>query len=272
VLTNPYYKGIVTMNGAQHAGSHEPLVPTATWDTVQRILASRRQGERSRIHTHYLKSTIRCFNCQRRLLVHNARSKSGRVYDYFVCSGRQHGTPRCAQSALRISDVERRVEDAYERIQIPTHRRKEIELHWQDRLAAEASGSEQKRSELAVQAQEIRLRQEKLLEAYYSDALPHDLFIKEQRKLADSLSRTEAEEERLSDDVAFRMKHLAESLDLLEDACDRYLAAAPADRKQLNNALLDRVLIGPNPEDICVALRPEIAKLGLRGATEEDFV
>jgi hypothetical protein len=272
VLTNSYYKGIVTLNGVQHAGSHEPLVPAKTWDTVQGLLASRRQGERSRIHTHYLKSTIRCFNCQRRLLVHNARSKSGRVYDYFVCSGRQHGTPRCAQSALRISDVERRVEDAYERIQIPTHRRKEIELHWQDRLAAEASGSEQKRSELAVQAQEIRLRQEKLLEAYYSDALPHDLFIKEQRKLADSLSRTEAEEERLSDDVAFRMKHLAESLDLLEDACDRYLAAAPADRKQLNNALLDRVLIGPNPEDICVALRPEIAKLGLRGATEEDFV
>lgn len=271
-LTNAYYKGIVTLNGAQHAGSHEPLVSTTTWDTVQRILASRRQGERSRIHTHYLKSTVRCFRCQRRLLVHNARSKSGRVYDYFVCSGRQHGTPRCTQSALRISDVERRVEDAYERIQISTHRRKEIELRWQDRLAAEASGTEQKRSDLAVQAQEIRLRQEKLLEAYYSDALPRDLFVKEQRKLADSRSRTEAEQERLSDDVAFQMKHFAESLDLLEDACDRYLAAAPADRKQLNNALLDRVLIGPNPEDICVELRPEIAKLGLRGAAEEDFV
>ncbi len=272
VLTNPYYKGIVTLNGAQHAGSHEPLVPAKTWDTVQRFLTSRGQGERSRIHTHYLKSTVRCFKCQRRLLVHNAHSKSGRIYDYFVCSGRQNGTPRCTQSALRISDVERRVEDAYERIQISAHRRNEIELHWQDRLAAEASGSEQKRSDLAVQAQEIRLRQEKLLEAYYSDALPRDLFVKEQRKLSDSLSRTEAEEERLSDDVVFQTKHLAESLDLLEDAYDRYLAAAPADRKQLNNALMDRVLIGPNPEDICVELRPEIAKLGLRGAAEEHFV
>ncbi|MCC2030495.1 recombinase family protein [Microbacterium sp. YMB-B2] len=272
VLTNPYYKGIVTLNGAQHAGSHEPLVTAKTWETVQHLLTSRRQGERSRIHTHYLKSTVRCFNCQRRLLVHNARSKSGRVYDYFICSGRQNGTPRCTQSALRISDVERRVEDAYERIQISTHRRKEIELHWQDRLAAEASGSEQKRSDLAAQAQEIRLRQEKLLEAYYSDALPRNLFVKEQRKLADSLSRTEAEEERLSDDVTLQMKHLAESLDLLEDACNRYLAAAPADSKQLNNALLDRVLIGPNPEDIYVELRPEIAKLGLRAAAEEHLV
>jgi len=273
VLTNSYYKGIVTLNGVQHAGSHEPLVPAKTWDTVQGLLASRRQGERSRIHTHYLKSTVRCFNCQRRLLVHKARSKSGRVYEYFVCSGRQNGTPRCTQSALRISDVERRVEDAYERIQISTRWRKEIELRWQDRLADEASGSKQKRSDLAAQAQEIRLRQEKLLEAYYSDALPRDLFVEEQRKLAESLSRTEAEKERLSGDVAFQMKHLAESLDLLEDACDRYLAAAPTDRKQLNNVLLDRVLIGPNPEDIRVELRPEIAKLGgLRGAAEEDFV
>lgn len=272
VLTNPYYKGIVTLNGAQHAGSHEPLVPTVIWETVQRLLASRRQGERSRIHTHYLKSTVRCFNCQRRLLVHNARSKSGRVYDYFVCSGRQNGTPRCTQSALRIGDVERRVEDAYERIQISTHRRTEIEMRWQDRLADEACGSKQKRSDLAVQAQKIRLRQEKLLEAYYSDALPRDLFIKEQRKLADSLSRIETEQERLSDDVAFQRKHLTESLDLLEDARDRYLAAAPADRKQLNNALMNHVLIGPKPEQIYVELRPEIAKLGLRGAAEEDFV
>ena len=272
VLTNPYYKGVVTLNGAQHAGSHEPLVPAKTWDTVQCLLASRRQGERSRIHTHYLKSTVCCFNCQRRLLFHNVHSKRGRVYDYFVCSGRQHGTPRCTQSALRISDVERRVEDAYERIQISTHRRKEIELHWQDGLADEASGSEQRRSDLAAQSQEIRLRQGKLLEAYYSDALPRDLFVKEQRKLAESLSRTEAEQERLSDDVAFRLNHLEESLDLLEDACNRYLAAAPADRKQLNNALMNHVLIGPKPEDIYVELRPEIAKLALRGAAEEDFV
>lgn len=102
--------------------------------------------------------------------------------------------------------------------------------------------------------------------------LPRGLFVKEQRKLAESLSRTKAEEERLSDDVVFQTKHLAESLDLLEDAYDRYLAAAPADRKQLNNALMDRVLIGSNPEDTCVELRPEIAKLGLRGAAEEDFV
>lgn len=102
VLKNPYYKGVVTMNGVQHDGAHEPLVSATTWDAVQRVLASRRSGERSRIHTHYLKSTVYCFACERRLLVHNARSKSGRIYRYFVCSSRQK-TPQCEQRARKIT-------------------------------------------------------------------------------------------------------------------------------------------------------------------------
>lgn len=52
ILSNPYYKGIVTLNGAQHMGSHVPLVSAATWEAVQRLLKSRRTGERNRIHTH----------------------------------------------------------------------------------------------------------------------------------------------------------------------------------------------------------------------------
>lgn len=88
VFTNRYYTGVVTLNGAEYVGTHQPLIDPALWETVQRLLAVRRQGERSRIHTHYLKSTVYCHDCGRRLVVHKARSKSGRIYDYFVCSGR----------------------------------------------------------------------------------------------------------------------------------------------------------------------------------------
>jgi DNA invertase Pin-like site-specific DNA recombinase len=175
VLTNPYYKGVVTLNGAHHTGAHAALVPAATWEAVQRLLASRRQGERSRIHTHYLKSTIRCFSCHRRLLVHNVRSKSGRIYDYFICSGRQNGTPRCTQGALRITSVERRVEDAYRQIQISLRQRIEVEQRCRERLEDEASAYEQTRSDLDEQGRALRLRQEKLLEAYYSDGVPREL-------------------------------------------------------------------------------------------------
>ncbi|GAB3618395.1 hypothetical protein GCM10027416_29520 [Okibacterium endophyticum] len=79
--------------------------------------------------------------------------------------------------------------------------------------------------------------------------------------MAQSLAHIDLERERLSADDALRQQPLSESLDLLEDAHSRYLAAAPADRKQLNNALLEHVLIGPSPEDIQVSLRSEITEL-----------
>jgi site-specific DNA recombinase len=263
VLTNPYYKGIVTLNGAQHPGTHKPLVSMTTWDRVQQLLTSRRQGERSRIHAHYLKTTIRCFNCQRRLLVHKVRSKSGSIYDYFVCSGRQNGTPRCTQRALRIADVERRVEDAYQLIQISAQQRSQIERHHRERLESEASAHERKRSDLDEQSTALQVRQEKLLEAYYADGLTRELFVKEQKKVAQSLAHIGLERERLSDDAAVHQQRLIESLDLLDNTHSRYLAAVPADRKQLNNALFHHILIGPSDEDIQVGLRPEIAELGI---------
>ncbi len=70
LLRHPYYKGVVTFQGVEYAGQHEPLVNAATWQTVQDILAAHTNGERQRMHTHHLKSTIVCSFCgaRRRLL------------------------------------------------------------------------------------------------------------------------------------------------------------------------------------------------------------
>ncbi len=193
VLTNPYYKGIVTMNGAQHTGSHEPLVSAATWDAVQRLLSARRSGERSRIHTHYLKSTVYCFNCHRRLIVHKARSQSGRIYDYFVFSGRQSGAPRCTQRALPIANVEHRVEDAYSAIEIDDRRRRQIEQTHQQRVARDTQAREQRCVELDEQSTLLASRQEKLLDLYYSDGIVREMLVKEQKKLLQALSRVSEE-------------------------------------------------------------------------------
>ncbi|WP_158609461.1 recombinase family protein [Kocuria soli] len=92
LLRRPYYKGIVVHNGIEHPGRHEPLIDPVTWATVQDILTSRRNGERSRAHDHYLKGTVFCVECGRRLIVQHTRTKTGRVYDYFVCHRRRDTT------------------------------------------------------------------------------------------------------------------------------------------------------------------------------------
>lgn len=271
VLKNPYYKGIVTLNSAQHPGTHEPLVSTTTWDAVQRVLASRRNGERSRIHTHYLKSTIYCFTCHRRLIVHKARSKSGRIYDYFVCSGRQRGTPPCTQRALRRADAERRIEEAYTAIEISAEQRRQIEQTHRRLLDAETFSRAQQRSELDEQYETLKHRQEKLLNLYYSDSIPREAFTREQRTLTKELTHIEAERESLSEDIALCTQRVTDALNLLEDAHARYIAATPGDRKQLNNALVSRVLIGPSYENLHVELHPEIAELTAYDNTSEVF-
>lgn len=260
VLTNPYYKGIVTMNGAQHAGSHEPLVSIAAWDAVQRLLKARRNGERSRIHTHYLKSTTYCFNCHRRLLVHKARSKSGRIYNYFVCSGKQK-TPKCTQQALPIGDAERRIEEAYSSVEISSAQRRQLEQSHRKRLNADTLDRDQRLAELDDQADVIASRQTKLLELYYSDGIPREMLTKEQKKLSRELARITEERERFSEDVVSIVQCTTDVLDLLEGAQARYLAATSDARKQMNNALFNRILIGPVDEDLHIEMRAEISEI-----------
>jgi site-specific DNA recombinase len=261
ILTNPYYKGIVTLNGAQHVGSHEPLVSTATWETVQRLLKSRRTGERNRIHTHYLKSTIYCFNCHRGLLVHKARSKTGRIYDYFVCSGRQKSTPRCTQRALPMADAEKRIERAYVSIDLPTLKRQQIERDYRQRFDAEAESRARKMAELDEQDEALKARQEKLFDLYYSDGIPREVLTREQRKLSEAMAQTEAERERMGVDFSTRMQQVSDTLDLLEGGHAGYLRATPEDRKQINNALFNRILIGAAEGELSVELRAEITEI-----------
>lgn len=261
VLTNPYYKGVVTMNGAQHAGSHEPLVSVTTWNAVQRLLKARRSGERSRIHTHYLKSMVYCFNCHRRLIVHKARSQSGRIYDYFVCSGRQSGAPRCTQSALPIASVEHRIEDTYSAIEVDDRRRRQIEQVHQLRVASDAYVREQRCVELEERSTFLASRQEKLLDLYYSDGIARETLIKEQKKLSKELIRINEERNLLRENADSTARRVSEVLNLLGGAHARYLAATSDARKQMNNALFSRVLIGPGDEDLRVELRDEIAEI-----------
>lgn len=126
LLRRPYYKGVVVHNGIEHPGRHEPLIDPVTWATVQDILRSRRSGERSRQHDHYLKGTVFCIECRRRLLVQHTRTQRGHYYEYYVCHRRREAT--CQQrKVLPIGQVEQRVEDLYRTIELNPGQRERIE-------------------------------------------------------------------------------------------------------------------------------------------------
>ena len=87
-LVNPFYKGVVVYKGVEYNGKHTPLVDIETWQKVQDMLSAHYNGERTRKHNHFLKSSLFCRNCDSRMIVHHATSQSGMKYPYFICAGR----------------------------------------------------------------------------------------------------------------------------------------------------------------------------------------
>ncbi|WP_051143017.1 zinc ribbon domain-containing protein [Humibacter albus] len=220
---------------------------------VQDILTARRNGQRSRIHNHYLKSTVYCIECGRRLIIQNTRSKSGRVYQYFICSRRQ-GDDCLQRKALPVADVEKRVEDAYRTITLTEQQRQGIEDIALAKLRRQHALHAQRREELENETRKIDSRREKLLELYYEDVLPRESLLKHQRKLNSETTRIQQELAAVQiDDNALEQK-LRIALDLLQHSVDHYLQADEATREQLNRALFKRILLGPQPDQIWIEL------------------
>lgn len=260
LLRNPYYAGIVTFNEAEHPGSHEPLVDPVTWATVQDMLATRRNGERSRTHDHYLKGTIYCIECERRLIVQHTRTAAGRTYEYFVCHRR--GKADCNQrKALPIAQVEQWVADCYRSITLSAEQRERIEGIALARLRRQHALNTERLDQLTNEAAAIEANRSKLLDAYYADAVPRDLFLSEQRRLKAEHARLDHDRKAAETDLADLEQQTRDALDLLQDAHEAYERAPGPIRKQLNQALFTRILLGPEPEQIQVQLNELYAAL-----------
>ena len=244
ILRHPYYKGIVTFQGVEYPGKHEPLVDSQTWQTVQTILASRRYGERQRIHNHFLKSTVVCGQCGARLSVQNAKNSKGTIYPYFVCA-RRCRLHDCAFTAVLIDVVEDRMSDLYRAIELSAEDRTQIEHYLHDELAQIEGDKAKAVRSLTTRRTNIEDRRRRLLHAHYEGAVPLDLLKEEQAKLSTELNQIERQLAAYQADAAEVRQHLTQALDLLED-CHRLYSAAPAHlKKLLNQVFFQRVLVNP---------------------------
>jgi site-specific DNA recombinase len=95
ILANKAYAGIVSWEGIEYPGLHQPLTDTATFNRVQDLLAARAaRGTRERRHNHYLKGTLFC-GC----VEEGCRSRSRRAAtSTCTASARRTGTPPAAKS------------------------------------------------------------------------------------------------------------------------------------------------------------------------------
>ena len=247
ILRNPYYRGIVTYQGVQYPGKHQPLIDEATWQRVQTVLNQHRHGERQRIHNHHLKTTVRCGQCGGRLIIHHAKARNGHIYPYFVCSYRQRHRTECSFKAVLIDEVDAHIADLYRHIHITPEDRRTIEKYLRlelDHIYARQHTHIQK---LTTQARKLKTQQATLLQAHYADAVPLDLFKAEQTRLTRELDHVTRELATHTADREHLEQHLTEALALLEH-CHRLYThpnTPPSLKKLLNTVFFTDILINP---------------------------
>jgi site-specific DNA recombinase len=241
MLRSPVYAGIVRWKGAEHEGIHQPLISRELFDRVQRVLdAHSTGGERSWKHDHYLKGTLVCAECGSKLYYALAKGRLG----YFRCIGRNTQRTRCSQGRyVPAAELEGEVEALYEGIQVPASLRRRLDRV----LQVEVAERERHRAEVAAffsrRLHQLATEREKLLTAYYADAIDVAILKREQARInaevADAESQLAVDGEKLAQ--AKQIIDLA--LDLANDCATSYRRARPEIRKMWNRVFFDTILV-----------------------------
>ena len=245
-LTNPYYKGLVQFQGAAYPGQHEPLVDAATWQTVQDVIASHTNGERTREHPHFLKSTIYCGSCGERLLVQIAKARSGMRYPYFMCAGRHSKRNHCQQKSVLIYEVEKKIEEHYERIVLDPEFRKTVEAMLLVELKAARADAEAEQRNLVRERDKLERQRDKLMEAHYAGAIPVDLLKTEQERIATGMLHITSRLDASNAHFDVVESNLKAALDLTEHCARAYVNAPDHIKKLFNQAFFNRILVNPD--------------------------
>ena len=242
LLSNPYYTGKVRYRGKWYPGRHEALVSDELFDQVQAVLAAHKlSGERDRKHGHYLKGSVFCGMCGRRL-TYSRNKGNGGSYEYFVCAANQRH--KCVQPAQRVDHVEAAIEQHYKTVTMTEADQGRVRQSVEDYLGNMIGVSEQEVTRCTRLLAQLKEQERKLLNKHYADDISEDLYAEEQTRIKRERADTEAILARLTIDHDTLQAALALALRLASyDLQDLYLRAAPHVRRLLNQALFEAIWI-----------------------------
>lgn len=241
ILRSDYYIGIVRYSGKTYKGRHPKLIDEATFQRVQEVLDAQRQsGERCWRHHSYLRGTLYCGECNRRLIYLRAKGKGG-TYEYFVCAGKQEGT--CGQPHHRVAAVERAVEDEYAKIELSAKRQAKIRSDIHAQVETLNEDAEPERQALTEELRRIAQHEKKLLQAHYDDQISSELFAEEQERLRRETIAAETRLQELQTDHSAALEQLDLALQLTDHIQAAYITAQPTTRRLFNQAIFERIWV-----------------------------
>lgn len=241
ILRSDYYIGIVRYSGKTYKGRHPKLIDEATFQRVREVLDTQRQsGERSWRYHSYLRGTLYCGACNRRLIYLRAKGNGG-TYEYFVCVGKQEGT--CSQPHHRVAAVERAVEDEYAKIELSAEQQAKIRSDIHNQVQTLNEDAAPQRQALAEELRRIAQHEKKLLQARYDDHISSELFAEEQERLRREKIAAETRLQALQTDHSAALEQLDLALQLTDLIQAAYITAESTTRRLFNQAIFERIWI-----------------------------
>ncbi|MGH3566362.1 MAG: recombinase family protein [Pseudonocardia sp.] len=242
LLRDRYYLGHVTYDGVEYPGRHQPLIDPDLFDRVQKVLnVERGGGTRERVHDHYLKGTIWCARCQRRLILRPSTGKSGRRYFYFICRGNQQGD--CTLPALPVDKVEQAVADHYNLVAIPAHHREKLETLATDAVADAHHATTRLRTTIRAQLAELDRQEDRHLDLIGDPDWPQDKIKARLQKIRQQKQQASHQLDNTVADLEPGRTALNAALELLDHPSQLYRTAPDEARKNLNKAIFNRLYL-----------------------------
>jgi site-specific DNA recombinase len=247
LLNNPFYAGKFLYKGKLYEGRHEPLISEELFEKVQTVLkAHKLSGERDRKHKHYLKGTIRCNNCDHRL-IYSRTTGNGGAYEYFICPHNQRR--RCSQRAQRAEAVEAAIEQHYTTIKLTDDQRERVVGRIERYLAKQAATSEQEIRRCQNLLTELKEQERKLMQKHYKDELSEEFFSEESARIKKERADAQTITNRLNIHYGELKDFLALALRLANsDLHDLYLRAKPYVRRLMNQAIFQAIWVWDETE------------------------
>lgn len=154
ILTNPFYAGVLELEGKTFPGKHPPMITVNEFERVQKLLG--RPGAPRETRTFAYTGMIRCGECGFSVTAEEKTNRYGYRYTYYHCSKRRLEL-HCKQPYVSLRDLECQIVEFLAELSLPEGFHRWAATRTDETVTSQADHREaQKQSLLGDQAASAR--------------------------------------------------------------------------------------------------------------------
>tara|TARA_R110002072_G_scaffold302796_1_gene488821 strand:+ start:10009 stop:11646 length:1638 start_codon:yes stop_codon:yes gene_type:complete len=222
LLKNPFYIGLMEVNGKLFSGIHEAIVPKNIFHRVQEILTGRIQHT-GVIHDYTFRKRIKCKLC-----------------DYFMSGEKQKGmvyyrcaTKGCPTKSRREDYIEKSVLNTLKSITFNPNEEKQVEEIILEIDFLKEESKENISQQIKLDIGKLRIKEDKLLEAYLENVLSAEDYQKKKNSLVDSIHSLEQSLVQLSNSKQSFSEKITNFLELSKCLINMYESGNKTEKRKL---------------------------------------